>query len=80
MYSDSLLIYTRSCIILFAANFTYRGSRTIGAGAEGVRVNGYVGQFHGDDVKILVTADGDCMPVSYMAYGEHGQGAVFNLL
>ena len=59
---------------MISANFTLKRTSKVGAGADGVRVNIFSGQWGGDNIKLTVTDDADCMPLTYMAYGEHGQG------
>ena len=59
---------------MISANFTLKRTSTVGAGADGVRVNILSGNWGGDNIKLTITDDADCMPLTYMAYGEHGQG------
>ena len=46
----------------------------MGTKTEGLNVNVFAGSFGGDNVKLAVTDDADCMPMTYLAYGEHGEG------
>ena len=59
---------------LFLANLTYWGTKTVGAGAEGIKANIFSGILGTDRVNVMLTAEPHCHIVSFMRHGDDGKG------
>ena len=64
---------------MLSANLTYWGTKTVGAGSNGIRTNGFAGQIGTNTVKVMLTAEPHCHLVSFMRYGDDGKGVYTSL-